>query len=119
MQYEASPSEHPGQPLSPDLRNPPQGASRSAPAPAPSLGRWLLIYSTLRIGLLVVLAALLSLLMPLILAVLFAVVLALPLSWVIFSRVRGRVNEAMAISTAQRRAERERLRTALDGPGPQ
>ena len=83
--------------------------------PAPSLAKWLLIYSLLRIGLLVVLAAVLSLLMPLILALLFAILLALPLSWVIFGGVRRRVNVAMANSTAQRRAERERLRSALNG----
>ncbi len=83
--------------------------------PTPALGKWLVIYSVLRIGLLVVLAAGLSLLMPLILALLFAIVLALPLSWVLFAGVRRRVNAAMAVSTAHRRQERERLRSALDG----
>jgi len=79
------------------------------------LGKWLLIYSLLRVGLLVVLAAGLSFLMPLILALLFAVVLALPLSWVVFAGVRHRVNTAIAVKTAHRRAERERLRAALNG----
>lgn len=86
-----------------------------SPRAAPALAKWLLIYSVLRIGTLAVLAGGLSLLMPLILALLFAIVLALPLSWVLFAGPRRRVNEAMAISTAHRRAERERLRAALDG----
>ena len=94
------------------------GVVQAAPQ-SPGLAKWLVIYSALRIGMLVVLAAVLSLLgMPLILALLFAVILALPLSWLLFSGVRGRVNAAMAISTAHRRAERERLRSALnESPG--
>ena len=64
---------------------------------------------------LVVLAAVLSLVMPFILAALFAVLLALPLAWIVFGGVRRRVNEAMAVSTAARRAERDRLRSALNG----
>ena len=90
-------------------------AGSPAAEPPPALGKWLLIYSLLRIGLLIVLAAGLSLLMPLILALLFAIVLALPLSWLLFSGVRQRVNAAMAIKTAHRRSERERLRSALNG----
>ncbi|MET3808512.1 Flp pilus assembly protein TadB [Nakamurella sp. UYEF19] len=82
---------------------------------APQLAKWLLIYTAIRIGMLVVLAAVLYLVMPLILALLFAVILALPLSWLLFGGVRRRVNEAMAASTVHRRAERERLRSALDG----
>ena len=79
------------------------------------MAKWLVIYSLLRVALLVALAAALSLLMPLILALLFAIVLALPLSWLLFARVRRQVNAAMAISNASRRAERERLRSALNG----
>lgn len=96
----------------------PQSSSAEPPA-VPPLGRWLLIYSLLRFATLVVLTALLSLLMPLILALLFAVVLALPLSWVVFGGVRRRVNEAMAVKSASRRGERERLRAALDGREPE
>ncbi len=90
-------------------------SSAVEPATAPPLGKWLLLYTLLRVATLVVLTALLSLLMPLILALLFAVVLALPLSWVIFGGVRRRVNEAMAVKSSSRRGERERLRAALDG----
>lgn len=89
--------------------------SAAQPPTAPPLGKWLLIYTLLRIATLVVLTALLSLLMPLILALLFAVVLALPLSWVVFGGVRRRVNAAMAVKSSARRGERERLRAALDG----
>jgi hypothetical protein len=89
------------------------------PTVATPLGKWLLIYTLLRVATLVVLTAVLALLMPLILALLFAVVLALPLSWVVFGGVRRRVNEAMAVKTASRRGERERLRAALDGREPE
>ena len=98
---------------------PSPGAAATDPATAPPLGKWLLIYTLLRIGTLVVLTALLSLLMPLILALLFAVVVALPLSWVVFGGVRRRVNEAMAVKSSSRRGERERLRAALDGRDPE
>ena len=84
-------------------------------AAPPQLARWLAIYTLLRVAMLVVLAALLSLVMPFILAALFAVLLALPLAWILFSGVRRRVNEAMAVKTAVRRAERDRLRSALNG----
>jgi hypothetical protein len=94
-----------------------------APGPAaadpPPLGKWLLIYTLLRVATLVVLTALLALLMPLILALLFAVVLALPLSWVLFGGVRRRVNEAVAVKSSSRRGERDRLRAALDGREPE
>ena len=87
--------------------------------PAPPLAKWLLLYTLLRVATLVALTVLLSLLMPLILALLFAVVLALPLSWVLFGGVRRRVNAAMAVKSASRRGERERLLAALDGREPQ
>lgn len=96
----------------------PTAAESTAPT-APPLGKWLLIYTLLRVATLVVLTAVLSLLMPLILALLFAVVLALPLSWVVFGGVRRRVNAAMAVKSSSRRGERERLRAALDGRDPE
>lgn len=79
------------------------------------LAKWLVIYSVLRIGLLVLLAGLLSLVMPLILAMLFAVVLALPLSFLLFARARRQLNGAVATANARRRQERARLQAALDG----
>ena len=93
------------------------GQEVAAPEPdqPPQLAKWLAIYTVLRIAMLVALAAVLSLVMPFILAALFAVLLALPLAWILFGGVRRRVNEAMAVSTAARRAERDRLRSALNG----
>lgn len=84
-------------------------------AAAPALAKWLLVYSVLRLALVVALAAVLSLVMPLIVALIFAIVLALPLSFVLFAGIRRRVNSTIAASTARRRGERERLRAALDG----
>ena len=89
--------------------------SNDGAAQPPSLVKWLTVYTLLRLGMLVLLTAVLSLLMPLILALLFAVVLALPLAWLLFGGVRKRVNAALAVANAARRAERDRLRKALNG----
>ena len=89
---------------------------RTGRAAAPGLAKWLVLYSALRLATLVVLTAVLYLVgIPLILALLFAVILALPLSWLVFAPVRRQVTAAMAVASAHRRAERDRLRTALDG----
>ena len=69
----------------------------------------------LRVGLIAVITALLMLFMPFIVALLFAIIVQLPLAWLLFAGPRRRVNEAMAVSSAHRRAERERLRAALAG----
>ena len=79
---------------------------------------YLAVYSLLRLALVAVLTALLMIFMPLIVALLFAVVIQLPLSWLLFAGPRRRVNEAMARSSAQRRAERDRLQAALSGEEP-
>lgn len=111
-----SPADHGQTSDQPPENRPTGGVEPTAPSVGSALAKWLLIYTAIRIGMLVVLAAVLYLVgLPLILALLFAVILALPLSWVLFGGVRRRVNEAMAASTAHRRAERERLRSALDG----
>jgi hypothetical protein len=39
----------------------------------------------------------------------------LPLAWLLFAGPRRRVNDAMAQASAQRRAERARLQSALTG----
>jgi hypothetical protein len=75
----------------------------------------LLIYTALRVGLIALLTGLLMLFMPFIVALLFAIIVQLPLSWLLFGGPRRRVTEAMAATTAHRRAERERLRAALAG----
>lgn len=77
--------------------------------------RYLAVYTLLRLGLVVVLTAVLAFFMPLIVALLFAIIVQLPLAWLLFTRPRARVNDAIAVSTARRREERERLQTALLG----
>lgn len=78
----------------------------------------LLVYTVLRVGLIAVITALLMPFMPFIVALMFAIIVQLPLSWLLFAGPRRRVNEAMAVSSAHRRAERERLRAALAGENP-
>ncbi len=73
------------------------------------------LYSVLRISLVVVLTAVLMLFMPLIVALMFAIIVQLPLAWLLFSGPRRRVNEAIALASQQRRAERARLQAALTG----
>ncbi|MBM9466273.1 DUF4229 domain-containing protein [Nakamurella leprariae] len=73
------------------------------------------MYTLLRVVLIVALAALLSIFMPLVVAALFAIVLQLPLAWVVFGRQRRRVNDAIAGASRHRRADRDRLRAALEG----
>jgi hypothetical protein len=78
----------------------------------------LLLYTVLRLALVVVLTAVLMLFMPLIVAALFAIIVQLPLSWLLFARPRRRLNDAMAQSSAKRRFERAKLQSALSGDGP-
>ena len=73
------------------------------------------MYTLLRLGLVAVLTAALAFFMPLIVALMFAIIVQLPLAWLLFSGPRGRVNDAIAVSTARRRQERERLQSALSG----
>lgn len=75
----------------------------------------LVVYSLLRLGLIVILTAALSFFMPLIVALLFAIIVQLPLAYLLFAGPRKRVNAEMAAVSAHRRAERERLRAALSG----
>ena len=105
------------EPVERDDPNPaaPTGSDR----PGAGLAGPLLVYSVLRVALIAVLTALLMLFMPFIVALLFAIIVQLPLSWLLFAGPRRRVNEAMAASSAHRRAERERLRAALAGEAPE
>lgn len=81
----------------------------------PPLTGPLLVYTALRLGLIAVLTAVLALFMPLIVALAFAIILQLPLAYLLFPGPRKRVNAALAAASAQRRAERDRLRAALAG----
>ena len=100
----------------PDGRPIPEAGPAEPDRPAPRLGPALLRYSLLRFGLLLALAGILVLArVPLLMALLLAVIVALPLAWLVFAGPRLRANEAMAAATGHRRAERERLRAALEG----
>ncbi len=79
------------------------------------LFRYLAVYTVLRLALVAVLTAALAFFMPLIVALLFAIIAQLPLAWLLFAGPRRRVNEAVAEASAQRRAERARLQSALSG----
>ena len=104
---------------SPSPSGRPSGAGATPAEASPShLFGYLAVYSLLRLALVAVLTALLMIFMPLIVALLFAVVIQLPLSWLLFAGPRRRVNEAIARSSAQRRAERDRLQAALSGEEP-
>ena len=89
-------------------------ADQIPPRPA-HLARDLAIYTGLRLALVIVLTVALAFFMPLIVALLFAIIVQLPLAWLVFSGPRSRVNDAIAVSTARRRAERARLQSALSG----
>ncbi|MFD4294327.1 DUF4229 domain-containing protein [Rhodococcus sp. NPDC058505] len=80
------------------------------------------IYTAARLGLVVVIAAiilgvskLVSVEVPLLVALIFAVVIALPLSLVLFKTLRIRVNEQISQVDAQRRKDRDDLRSKLRG----
>jgi hypothetical protein len=78
----------------------------------------LLVYSVLRVALIAALTAILAIFMPLIVALMFAIVLQLPLAWILFAGPRRKVNDAMARKSSRRRAERQRLQSALSGDEP-
>jgi len=78
----------------------------------------LIVYSVLRVALVAALTAVLAIFMPLIVALMFAIVVQLPLAWILFAGPRRKVNDAMAQKSARRRAERQRLQSALSGDEP-
>jgi hypothetical protein len=90
-------------------------AVQTGSAASRHLFRYLAVYTVLRLALVVVLTAALAFFMPLIVALLFAIIAQLPLAWLLFAGPRRRVNEAIAETSAQRRAERARLQSALSG----
>lgn len=89
-------------------------------APIPPLGRSILIYTLIRLGLIVVLTTVLFLAgrpfgMPLIVALAFAIVLQLPLSVVLFRGARNDLTAGLARAKERRTTERDRLFTELTG----
>ncbi|MGH3672114.1 MAG: DUF4229 domain-containing protein [Pseudonocardiaceae bacterium] len=82
------------------------------------VARDLVLYSAARLALVAVLALLLVIAgVPLLVAILLAVVVALPLSMVLLSSLRSRVNVGLAAVRERRQVERERLRQQLRGDG--
>nr|WP_240945565.1 DUF4229 domain-containing protein [Rhodococcus sp. HNM0569] len=82
------------------------------------------LYTLARLLLVVVIAAVIlfggravGVEVPLLVGAIFAVLIAMPLSLVLFSSLRRRVNTAIAGFDAQRRADREQLHARLRDPG--
>ncbi len=89
--------------------------SPHTPAPAPSPGRAFLVYSGLRLGLLLVsYAVLVAIGLDGLLAVGGAVLLSALLSLVLLRRQRDAFTDASIARADQRRAEREARRARLD-----
>ena len=80
------------------------------------MSRDLLVYTLLRLAMLVVIAAgLMAVGVPALVAVLIGLVVAFALSLVLFRGLRARLDDDLAEARTRRRAERDRLRTALRG----
>lgn len=86
------------------------------------LARDVLMYSIARLLLVVVIGVIIAgggelvgVTVPLLVTAIFAVLIALPLSLVMFSKLRRRVNEGIAAIDAQRRADQADLRAKLRG----
>lgn len=99
------------------LTNSPDGSTAKG-----RLVRDVVLYSVARLLLVVAIGALImgggklaGTDVPLIIAALFAVLIALPLSLLLFSKLRKRVNLGIAEVDAQRRSDREDLRSKLRG----
>lgn len=94
-------------------------APSGAPATPPGLGRWLLLYTLGRIGIMIALVGLLWAVglagFP---ALLFGVLLSMPVAYVLLRPARDRVTEALAARSVARRTAKERLRTRLEGEEP-
>ncbi|WP_137873581.1 DUF4229 domain-containing protein [Rhodococcus sp. Q] len=91
-------------------------------SPKNKLARNLALYTLARLALVVVIAAIIlgvsSLVgaqIPLLVAAIFAVIIAMPLSLVLFKKLRTQVNEQISAVDAQRRQDRDELRSKLRG----
>ena len=107
------------QSATPPDATPPTAAEPAAVRPQRTTGGGLFaalaVYTLLRVVLVVALTAVLMIFMPLIVALMFAIVVQLPLAWLLFGRWRARLNDEIARASAHRRAERDRLQSALTG----
>ncbi|GAC56840.1 hypothetical protein GOHSU_14_00070 [Gordonia hirsuta DSM 44140 = NBRC 16056] len=98
------------------------GGSAEKKATAASLTGWVALYTLVRMGLVVVVAALImgigylfGVTVPLLAAALFGVVIALPIGMFLFKSVRLKVNEQISLLDADRAARREDLHARLRG----
>ncbi|MFT4087345.1 MAG: DUF4229 domain-containing protein [Gordonia sp. (in: high G+C Gram-positive bacteria)] len=112
--------------MSEDSSPAPHDATAAAPRPATmgTLAGWVALYSLVRLGLVVVIAAIIvgvglafDQKVPLIVAALFGVLIALPLGMVLFKGIRLKVNEQIAEVDADRAAKRSDLQSRLRGEG--
>ncbi|HEX7658025.1 MAG TPA: DUF4229 domain-containing protein [Pseudonocardiaceae bacterium] len=80
------------------------------------LGRDLALYTLARIGLVVVIAALLTVAgVPMLIGIGIGVIAAMPLAMVLMRPLHNRVSAGLAARSANRHAERARLRAELRG----
>ena len=80
------------------------------------LGRDLILYSAARFGIIAVVAVVLSLAgVPLVLGLAAGLILGLPLAMLLFRGWHNRVSAGLAVRSALRREQREKLRAELRG----
>ncbi|MVU83655.1 DUF4229 domain-containing protein [Nocardia sp. ET3-3] len=86
------------------------------------LARNLALYTVARLGMVAVIAAIIMgvaavvhVAIPLIVALLFALLIAMPLSLLLFKKLRTQVNKDIGAFDANRRKERDQLRSRLQG----
>ena len=86
------------------------------PASPPRVAPWLLLYTLGRVVVAAVLVTLLWLVgLGLLPALLWGVLLSVPVSYFTLRPVRDRFTEALAARAVARKAEKERIRTRLEG----
>ncbi|GAA3951314.1 DUF4229 domain-containing protein [Gordonia caeni] len=99
-----------------------QAESAEKTASAASLAGWVALYTLVRMGLVVVVAAIIvgvgmlfDVEVPLLVAAVFGVLIALPIGMVAFKSVRLKVNQQIAEVDADRAARRSDLHARLRG----
>lgn len=93
-----------------------------SPATAASLAGWVALYSVVRLGLIVVIAAIIigvallfGVKVPILVAAIFGVLIAVPIGMVGFKSLRSKVNAQISELDAQRAARRSDLQARLRG----
>jgi hypothetical protein len=100
----------------------PKSPAESDPPASRRLVRDLALYTVARLGLVALIAAAIvfgakmaGVEVPILVALIFALLIALPLSLVLFSKLRRRVNEDIAVVDERRRRDKADLRAKLRG----